>query len=294
MAGAEHNSASGCLLQNEQSGKQSRARILQLKRQLQTLKKGSLSISDYIQKEKAISDKLSAILEPISNFDLILYILSGLSNEYESLVMAIANGPDVKTMSFNDHVGLLLNHEAWIEQHAQLVDGPATNVAHSSSKNKHSYNNQPNQYNFRGCSRGSGNSHGDRGSRQPKIVCQVCKFEATHHFTPNMNNMQSKVDYMGNEQVKIGNGNSLPIQHIGSTRFQFNGHNMNNICHVPHITKNLLSVSKFNNDVVFEFHKDYFLIKDKWVKVLLHSSNCGGLYQMPTVVAVRVGLNKLN
>lgn len=59
---------------------QSRARVMQLRFQLQTLKKGSLSMADYIQKCMSIADNLSMIGQPISDDNLSLYILGGLAS----------------------------------------------------------------------------------------------------------------------------------------------------------------------------------------------------------------------
>ena len=55
--------------------------------------------------------------------------------------------------------------------------------------------------------------------------------------------------------------------------------------HVPHITKNLISVHKFTNDTntSIEFHPTYFIVKDRTTKkVLLHRPSKDGLYQFPS------------
>ena len=56
----------------------SKARILQLRLSLQTLKKGSSSIEDYILKMKARANDLLVAGQAISDDELILYILGGL------------------------------------------------------------------------------------------------------------------------------------------------------------------------------------------------------------------------
>ncbi|KAL6314933.1 hypothetical protein AAG906_029152 [Vitis piasezkii] len=56
---------------------QSKARTLQLRFQHQSIKKGSMSVNDYILKMKAIAENLSAARQLVSDEELILYILGG-------------------------------------------------------------------------------------------------------------------------------------------------------------------------------------------------------------------------
>lgn len=51
---------------------------MNLKLQLQTLKKGNLSMKDYLMKMKTICDTLAACGQPISEEDQVLSILAGL------------------------------------------------------------------------------------------------------------------------------------------------------------------------------------------------------------------------
>lgn len=106
---------------------------------------------------------------------------------------------------------------------------------------------------------------------------------ATHHLTSDLNNLHIRNQYDGPDRIKVGNGNTLSISHIGNSSFCFNNRcfHFNNVYHVPSISTNLLSVSKFCNDnkVYFEFHSSYFLVKDQQTgKPLLRGTNKGGLY----------------
>ena len=85
--------------------------------------------------------------------------------------------------------------------------------------------------------------------------------------------------------MTVGNGSSLSISHIESSIFHKSSCPLylNNILHVPRITKNLISVSKFtrDNNVVVEFFSDYLLITDKTMRqVLLKWMLKDGLYQL--------------
>ena len=108
---------------------------------------------------------------------------------------------------------------------------------------------------------------------------------ATHHMTPDVSHLTERMDYHGGEQVLVGNGKGLHIEHIGSSVFQpFSSSysfKLQNLLHVPHITKNLLSVSQFarDNGVYFEFFPDSCFVKSQASKeILLQGTIKNGLY----------------
>jgi histidinol phosphatase-like PHP family hydrolase len=91
-------------------------------------------------------------------------------------------------------------------------------------------------------------------------------------------------DYMGSNQIRIGNGKGLSIKHLGTTRLStpYSQFDLLDILHVPQISKNLISVQKFTRDTntFFEFHPSYFLLEDGRMGTLLfHEPNKHGLYQ---------------
>jgi hypothetical protein len=67
----------------------SRAGIIQLRLELQSIKKGSLSMIDYILKVKGAADSLAAIGEPVSEQDQVMNLLGGLRSDYNAVVTAI-------------------------------------------------------------------------------------------------------------------------------------------------------------------------------------------------------------
>jgi hypothetical protein len=108
--------------------------------------------------------------------------------------------------------------------------------------------------------------------------------EATHHLTSDLANLNIKAeDYLGLDQIRVGNSKGLSIKHIGTTRLSTPSSNFDllNILHVPQISKNLISVQKFTSDTntFFEFYPSYFLLKDRRIGKLLHGLNRHGLYQ---------------
>lgn len=78
---------------------QSTAHLMHTKFQLATLKKGSDSISTYFQKAKALSASLNAAGYPLLDSEFIIYFLTGLSSDFESVVSSITTRPDPLSIS---------------------------------------------------------------------------------------------------------------------------------------------------------------------------------------------------
>jgi hypothetical protein len=63
---------------------------------------------------------------------------------------------------------------------------------------------------------------------------------ATHHITYDLNNLNlQQEEYTGQDQVHVGNGQGLPINHLGSSSLSFPHATflLKNILHVPQIKK---------------------------------------------------------
>ena len=86
---------------------------------------------------------------------------------------------------------------------------------------------------------------------------------ATHHLTSDLENLNVRADeYHGPDQIRVGNGTSLPVKHIGSTQFSTpTASLLNNVLHVPQISKNLILVHKFttNTNTSMDF-RSYFRV----------------------------------
>ena len=99
--------------------------------------------------------------------------------------------------------------------------------------------------------------------------------------------MACKDDYNGKKKLVIGNGSKLHISHIGNSKFLSNHSDkslhLNNILHVPHITKNLVSISKFtvDNSISVEFTPSCCYVKDLIIgTTLLKGVYDRGLYHL--------------
>ena len=94
-------------------------------------------------------------------------------------------------------------------------------------------------------------------------------------MTPDISKLNLNCEeYLGNDQIKIGNGQGLPITHTGSASLSTpsSSFRLNNVLNVPTACANLLSVSQFakDNSVFFEFYSNYFFIKDLFTGRILH------------------------
>ncbi|KAL5789503.1 hypothetical protein ACOSQ2_004391 [Xanthoceras sorbifolium] len=153
---------------------QSMEKILQLRQQLQSVKKGSDSISDFVLKIKNIGNALLGAGEEVNEKDLLLSLMSGVGHEYDPVVVLIAN--QHKTISLADAQFMLLMHEQRIEQlniATQISVGGAS-AHHASSSNKGNKNIRGGYNNARGGnrSRGRGGRYSNRSGQ--KIHCQLC------------------------------------------------------------------------------------------------------------------------
>ncbi|KAL5850765.1 hypothetical protein ACOSQ4_008778 [Xanthoceras sorbifolium] len=100
-------------LQNLYSQK-SMAKILNLSQQLQTITKGSHSVSDFVLKIKNIGDALSTAGEEVSERDLLLSLMHGVGYKYDAVVVLISS--QRSTISLEEAQVLLLIHEQRIEE----------------------------------------------------------------------------------------------------------------------------------------------------------------------------------
>jgi hypothetical protein len=140
----------------------SRARIMQLRLELQFTKKGSMTMIDYIMKVKAAADSLAAIGEPVSEQDQVMNLLGGLGSDYNAVVTAI-NIRDDK-ISIEAVHSMLLAFEHRLEQQSSIeqISTMTANYASSSSNRgggrtytgSRGQHYTPNFSNYRGRSRG--------------------------------------------------------------------------------------------------------------------------------------------
>lgn len=170
---------------------QTKAKVLQLKTQLRNLKKGSVSVNEYLLKLKKIIDSLFSVGASVSESDHIESILEGLPEEYNSFIVSVTSRSD--SYSVNQIESLLLAQEERLDKYKkESTPALSANLAQSSAASKNAKSpvgSSPNQSkvfgnsqsqqgrftNFRGSNRG-GRGRGGRGynGSGSRPQCQVC------------------------------------------------------------------------------------------------------------------------
>ncbi|CAN1798451.1 Retrovirus-related Pol polyprotein from transposon RE1 [Linum perenne] len=153
-----------------------RARRMQLKTQLLTLTKGVLSVSEYIHKMRAISDDLASNLHPVSEEDLIGYILNGLDSSYGPFKTAFMMKAD--SITTDDLEGLLLLEEAQLEldhsRHAPLLPTPPQSPHTAFQADRSSGRSYAPRHNSRK-SLAMGSSPARSYGQRSRLTCQLCR-----------------------------------------------------------------------------------------------------------------------
>jgi len=95
-----------------------KSRTLQIHYQLATVRKGNVLIANYFQKLTGLVDTLAPIDQPLNEFDLVSFLLAGLSSDYDSFVTSFTTRVD--PISLEELYGLLHAHENHLEHNNVL------------------------------------------------------------------------------------------------------------------------------------------------------------------------------
>jgi hypothetical protein len=312
---------------------------------------------------QGFADALIAAGHPLTDRQLVSYILAGLGADYNALVAALGVATTPISLS------LLFSHLHAYDQRQLMLNGPtppefetSANAANRQWRPRSGNSNSARNRGDRG-DRGDRADRGDRGERRDyrrddrpfyqgrgggrgpsgggrgrgrgrrrttpwvDVTCQICNKEghpakdcwsryseedeygdkeihaaygvdtnwyqdsgATHHITSELNNLTFRDTYKGSDRVNTANGQGMNISHIGHSivRNPTRNFHLRNVLHVPHASKNLLSVHRFtyDNGVFIEFHPFFFLIKDQVTRRIIHRGRCvGGLYPLISSLA---------
>ncbi|KAJ8644248.1 hypothetical protein MRB53_005996 [Persea americana] len=116
-----------------QFASQSRSHINQFKRQLQNLKQGSQTCSEYIQQAKLLADNLETVGKPVDDDDLISYVTSGLNPAYNPFNASVSLASRDNPISFDDFQAELLSYELMLDnQNQSLISKHGSSALYSS------------------------------------------------------------------------------------------------------------------------------------------------------------------
>jgi hypothetical protein len=264
-----------------------RARVVQIRTYLATAKKGDLSAADFFRRIKGYASELAAANSPLSDDEVIVYLLAGLGPNYDSFVTSMTT-KDALTLD-DVHAHLMTFEARQLKLHSDQQLNVASS-AHFASRNFHGRGRARGRFTP---SRGDASSRfaGDRRTSSQRPSCQICGKEghtaircwhrmdeayhedpsasamvatssykidlnwysdtgAIDHITSDLDRLYVREQYNGGDKVHVGNGTGLRILHTGhaSLRTASRSLALRNILHVPEISKNLLSVHKLARD----------------------------------------------
>ncbi|GKC46334.1 putative RNA-directed DNA polymerase [Tanacetum coccineum] len=159
-------------------------------------------------------DKLAAISQPVDEMDKIHWFLCGLSPSFETFSTAIRTSRP--SPLFQDLLSQEKNHEMFL-QSLNGSDVPPAAFISQESRSPNTMGRSSNNPRSGG-TRGGGRGRGDKCPPH----CQLWNPDwyvdtgATAHMTSSTNNVSQPAPYSGNMHVIFGNGNRLPVSHMGT------------------------------------------------------------------------------
>ncbi|XP_010263949.1 PREDICTED: uncharacterized protein LOC104602078 [Nelumbo nucifera] len=176
---------------------ESKARIMHLRFKLNDLKKGAMTMGDYLLKIKNISDALVAAGEPLFGSDLIYQTLEELPSDFEHFTTTVLTRLDC--LSYDEMQSLLLQQEIkMLRACKKLTDFSLDALAHLTSKGwTFKNNNQPGRPPFSDKDSEYIDKSPNKSTRRYKgSPCQICNhpnhsvltckscFDASIKYTP--------------------------------------------------------------------------------------------------------------
>ncbi|KAL4580493.1 hypothetical protein LXL04_016688 [Taraxacum kok-saghyz] len=170
---------------NSSFASSSRSRIISLKSKLTKNPKGNRSITEFLQEMRSIADALALAQSPVSEEDLMVYILSQLGDDYNTIAAAIKVREH--PLSYSELFDKLTDYERALNETTSLIESTPLTANYTSRQQGSNYRNStPRNHNNRSHQSGSqrggyqsqsqgpgANSHGNRNNRTNEF-CQYC------------------------------------------------------------------------------------------------------------------------
>uniref|UniRef100_A0A2N9IJB8 GAG-pre-integrase domain-containing protein n=1 Tax=Fagus sylvatica TaxID=28930 RepID=A0A2N9IJB8_FAGSY len=177
----------------------SRSSIVNLKRELHSIKKNSDSVTQYLQKIKEARDKLVSVGVFIDDEEIPHIVLQGLPSDFHSFTSAMLTKNEAVRF---EELHTLMKTEEDLLKSAMDNSKEIAHMAmgwHPSAKLATMVTAAP------------------PDSNQTTWISNT---GATDHFTPDLHNIPDNHAYTNSQLVSVGNGNQLPISHIGNSQLR--------------------------------------------------------------------------
>ncbi|PKU60042.1 Retrovirus-related Pol polyprotein from transposon TNT 1-94 [Dendrobium catenatum] len=284
----------------------------------------TMSMTQYLTEIKKIVDQIASAGSSVDPEEVIIYILNGLPQAYQSFTTTIRTMQE--SLSLDTLYALLISEEIHLK--AAALKFPKMS------------DNQSALYSIRGRGqRGRGrpppnNAPVQNNNSSSAITCQICKKKgqsadacwhrlnpnytpnqssaknnsalvanndstsiadwyidsgASSHMTNNTENLEFYNTYNGNDTVTLEDGRSIPIAHTGSRILPTPASKLilSKLLHIPSLSYNLLSISNLvkDNHISITFDKNGFVFKDRKTNQVILDGPCSkGLYKVASKV----------
>ncbi|KAI3465896.1 hypothetical protein Pfo_022559 [Paulownia fortunei] len=200
------------------------------------------SIYEFMQSIKTIINDLAMIGHDLSDGEIIVHMLNGLTNDYKELKAALLEKLLDYETSLN-HLDSMKEESSITAQYSQKQHNKkCKNNNSNTSQNKPTYKGNHSGHNWNNDSHFQQNSYGNHGNQnysnnsykqgfssnrlnqnwrspfngsQSRVVCQLCDklgsivdYVASHHITLDLQNLSIHSKYGGNEDIMIGDGSN--------------------------------------------------------------------------------------
>ena len=190
-------------------------------------------------------DKLLAVGVIVDDEELLHIAIKGLPKEYNAFRSAIRTR---STQLGFDELSTMLNAEE--ESLNEGIEVKDSIFALATSTNQKPNSNGFNQNYNRGRGKGNFNNRGGRGGRGFSGQHSQFYSAAIDHIIASLHHLSFPKPYTTQDLFTVGNGQTLPIAHTGTTFIPSSSSNiqLNNVLRVPSIASNLASVHKLCHD----------------------------------------------
>ncbi|KAE8733997.1 hypothetical protein F3Y22_tig00000910pilonHSYRG00040 [Hibiscus syriacus] len=278
---------------------------------LQSLKKGNDNMRTYLTRVKEVYDALASCGSTVSHVGHVSSILKGLTREYQPFMAVITTMKETLSLDSLYTVLLVVEAQlADFDEQVDLLPMSSNLAQHHEGHNSVEVDRNDSKVTWSSSvyiSGGRGRArariqcqlcgklghlvdrcwhHFDEDymmlsrtdQAQANVISKatdqwVVTSGTTHHITPDAANVSNLNEFRGSGNLTVGNGVSLNIHNIGSTVVASSSKTflLNELLHVPWITKNLLSVSKLarDNAAYLEFHAERCYVRDEASKEIL-------------------------
>nr|GEZ04222.1 ribonuclease H-like domain-containing protein [Tanacetum cinerariifolium] len=235
-----------------------KSRTLALKTELRTIKLGDLSMEAYFQKVESLSTTLASLNSPVSEDDVVHYVIDGLPEMYNQVFGYMHyqdTFPDFKTVR-----ALLTIEEMWLKSKSLatpvdssssspmvlLADSGPTDPTRQATTLPQAFT--------------------TRTLHDPNTSTWNMDTGVSSHLNNSVTSLSTTFNSSMYQSVSVGDGHYIPVTNSGHNILPTTSKSLHllNVLITPHIVKNLISVRQFvrDNNCTIEFDSFGFSVKD--------------------------------